>query len=198
MYEEFLSQNMECARQAVDKAFIAKYANIAPKELVTLWNEVGLGIFCNGLFRIVSPDDYQDFVDTYIEDKERYFEYSLPFMTTAFGDVFVWVKDIFQNREYAIFINVRSGNWSIITSRIDLLFSLYMADEKWLKKFFDLKVTDFSKLTDKLGIPKVDECFGYVPALALGRSKSLKNVQIVKMLPYIDIIAQTIGAFDMK
>lgn len=198
MYDEFLSQNMECARQAVDKAFIAKYANIAPKELVTLWNEVGLGIFCNGLFRIVSPDDYQDFVDTYIEDKERYFEYSLPFMTTAFGDVFVWVKDIFQNREYAIFINVRSGNWSIITSRIDLLFSLYMADEKWLKKFFDLKVTDFSKLTDKLGIPKVDECLGYVPALALGGSKSLKNVQIVKMLPYIDIIAQTIGAFDMK
>lgn len=198
MYEEFLSQNMECARKAVDKAFIAKYANIAPKELVTLWNEVGLGIFCNGLFRIVSPDDYQDFVDTYIEDKERYFEYSLPFMTTAFGDAFVWVKDIFQNREYAIFINVRSGNWSIITSRIDLLFSLYMADEKWLKKFFDLKVTDFSKLTDKLGIPKVDECFGYVPALALGGSKSLKNVQIVKMLPYIEIIAQMIGAFDMK
>lgn len=198
MYEKFLSLNTECARQAVDKAFIAKYANIAPKELVTLWQEVGLGIFCNGVFRIVSPDDYQDFVDTYIEDKERYFEYSLPFMTTAFGDVFVWVKDIFQNREYAIFINVRSGNWSIITSRIDLLFSLYMADEKWLKKFFDLKVTDFSKLTDKLGIPKVDECFGYVPALALGGSKSLKNVQIVKMLPYIDIIAQTIGAFDMK
>lgn len=198
MYEKFLSLNTECARQAVDKAFIAKYANIAPKELVTLWQEVGLGIFCNGVFRIVSPDDYQDFVDTYIEDKERYFEYSLPFMTTAFGDVFVWVKDIFQNREYAIFINVRSGNWSIITSRIDLLFSLYMADEKWLKKFFDLKVTDFSKLTDKLGIPKVDECLGYVPALALGGSKSLKNVQIVKMLPYIDIIAQTIGAFDMK
>lgn len=198
MYEEFLSQNIECARQAVDKAFLAKYANTTPKELVTLWQEVGLGIFSKGLFRIVSPDDYQFFVDTYIEDKERYFEYSLPFMTTAFGDIFVWVKDICQNREYAIFINVRSGNWDIITSRIDLLFSLYMAEEKWLKKFFDLKVTDFSKLTDKLGIPKADECFGYVPALALGGSKSLKNIQIVKMLPYIDIIAQTIGAFDMK
>lgn len=119
-------------------------------------------------------------------------------MTTAFGDVFVWVKDILQNREYAIFINVRSGNWSIITSRIDLLFSLYMAEEKWLKKFFDLKVTDFSKLVDSLGLPAEDECYGYVPALALGGSKSLKNIQVVKMLPYIEIIAQMIGAFDMK
>lgn len=198
MYEEFLSQNMECARQAVNKAFLAKYTNTAPKELITLWQEVGLGIFCNGLFRIVSPDDYQVFVDTYIEDKERYFEYSLPFMTTAFGDIFVWVKDICQKREYVIFINVRSGNWDIITSRIDLLFNVYIVSEEWLKKDFDLKVTDFSKLTDKLGIPKADECFGYVPALALGGSKSLKNVQIVKMLPYIDIIAQTIGTFDMK
>lgn len=189
---------MECARQVVDRAFLAKYANTTPKELVTLWQEVGLGTFCNGLFRIVSPDDYQDFVDTYIEDKERYFEYSFPFMTTAFGDIFVWVKDICQKREYAIFINVRSGNWDIITSRIDLLFKVYIVSEEWLKKDFDLIVTDFSKLTDKLGIPKTDECFGYVPALALGGSKSLKNIQIVKMLPYIDIIAQTIGAFDMK
>ena len=198
MYENFLSQNMECARQVVDDAFLAKYADAAPKEFITLWQEVGLGIFCNGLFRVVSPDDYQDFVDTYIEDKDKYFEYLLPFMTTAFGDIFVWVKDIFQNREYVIFMNVRSGNWDIVTSRMDLLFSLYMAEAKGLKKFFDLQVADFSKLVDSLGVPAEDECYGYVPALVLGGSKSLKNIQVVKMLPYIDIIAQTIGAFDIK
>lgn len=198
MYEDFLNRNKDCVTQAVDDAFLARYSDKAPKELLMLWQEVGLGIFCNGLFRIVSPDDYQDFVDTYIEDRERYFEYSLPFMTTAFGDIFVWVKDICQKREYAIFLNVRSGNWSIITSRIDLLFSLYMAEEEWLKRFFDLKVTDFSKLTDKLGIPAADECFGYVPALVLGGSKSLKNIQLVKMAPYIEIIAQAIGTFEMK
>lgn len=198
MYEEFLSQNIDCARQVVDEAFLAKYANKAPKELITLWQEVGLGTFGDGLFRIVSPDDYQDFVDTYIEDREKYFEYLLPFMTTAFGDIFVWVKDICQNREYVIFINVRSGDWNIITSRMDLLFSLYIVSEECLKRYFDLKVSDFSKLVDRLGLPAEDECYGYVPALALGGSKSLKNIQVVKMLPYIEIIAQMIGAFDIK
>lgn len=198
MYEEFLSQNIDCARQVADDAFLAKYANKAPKELITLWQEVGLGIFGDGLFRIVPPDDYQDFVDTYIEDREKYFEYLLPFMTTAFGDIFVWVKDIFQNREYVIFINVRSGDWNIITSRMDLLFSLYIVSEECLKRYFDLKVSDFSKLVDRLGLPAEDECYGYVPALALGGSKSLKNIQVVKMLPYIEIIAQMIGAFDIK
>ena len=198
MYEKFLSQNMECERQVADDAFLAKYANTAPKELITLWQEVGLGIFSNGLFRIVSPNDYQDFVDTYIEDREKQFEYSLPFMTTAFGDIFVWVKDIFQNREYVIFINVRSGDWDIVTSRMDLLFSLYIASEGCLKRNFELKVSDFHKLVERLGLPAKDECYGYVPALALGGSKSLDNIQVVKMLPYIDMIAQMIGAFDMK
>lgn len=198
MYEEFLSRNIDCTRQVVDDAFLAKYANKAPKELITLWQQVGLGTFGDGLFRIVSPDDYQDFVDTYIEDREKYFEYLLPFMTTAFGDIFVWVKDIFQNREYVIFINVRSGDWNIVTSRMDLLFSLYIVSEECLKRNFDLKVSDFSKLVDRLGLPAEDECYGYVPALALGGSKSLKNIQVVKMLPYIEIIAQMIGAFDIK
>lgn len=198
MYEEFLSQNIDCARQVVDEAFLAKYANKAPKELITLWQEVGLGTFGDGLFRIVSPDDYQDFVDTYIEDREKYFEYLLPFMTTAFGDIFVWVKDICQNREYVIFINVRSGDWNIVTSRMDLLFSLYIVSEECLKRNFDLKISDFHKLVERLGLPAEDECYGYVPALALGGSKSLKNIQVVKMLPYIEIIAQMIGAFDIK
>ena len=198
MYEKFLSQHIDCARQIADDAFLAKYADIAPKELITLWQKVGLGIFSNGLFRIIPPDDYQDFIETYIDDREELFEYLLPFMTTAFGDIFVWVKDIAQNRTYVIFVNVRSGNWNIITSRMDLLFNLYISTTEWFKRYFEINISDFSKLVDRLGLPAEDECYGYVPALALGGSKSLKNVQVIKMLPYIDIIAQTIGAFDMK
>ena len=198
MYEEFLNQNINCARQVADDAFLAKYASKAPKELITLWQEVGLGTFGDGLFRIVPPNDYQDFVDTYIEDREKQFEYSLPFMTTAFGDIFVWVKDIFQNREYVIFINVRSGKWNIITSRMDLLFNVYISTKEWFKRDFEINISDFSKLVERLGLPAEDECYGYVPALALGGSKSLDNIQVVKMLPYIDMIAQMIGAFDMK
>lgn len=198
MYERFLEQNTGCPRQTVNDAFLAKYADTAPKELIALWQEVGLGIFCNGLFRVINPADYQEFVDTYIEDKEKYFEYLLPFMTTAFGDIFVWVKDISQKRKYVIFINVRSGNWNIITSRMDLLFNDYIPTKEWYKGDFGINISDFSKLVDSLGLPAEDECYGYVPALVLGGSKSLKNIQVVKMLPYIDIIAQTVGTFDIE
>lgn len=52
MYERFLELNTGCTQQTVDDAFIAQYADIVPESLTTLWEEVGLGVFCNGLFRI--------------------------------------------------------------------------------------------------------------------------------------------------
>ena len=49
MYEEFLEKSLNSKRQAVDDTFIAKYADLSYPELNTLWQEVGLGSFCNGL-----------------------------------------------------------------------------------------------------------------------------------------------------
>lgn len=90
MYERFLNQNIDCKRQVADDAFLAKYADIAPKELIALWQEVGLGIFCNGLFQIMNPADYQEFVNQYYQ--REYNEAAIPFMVTAFGDLFVYIK----------------------------------------------------------------------------------------------------------
>lgn len=67
MYERFLEQNTGCTRQTVDDAFIAEYSDIAPESLTVLWKEVGLGIFCNGLFRVINPTDYQGFVNQYYQ-----------------------------------------------------------------------------------------------------------------------------------
>ena len=50
MYEEFLEKSLNSKRQAVDDTFIAKYADLSYPELNTLWQEVGLGSYCNGLF----------------------------------------------------------------------------------------------------------------------------------------------------
>ena len=85
MYETFLERNTDCIRQTVDDAFIAQYADIAPESLTTLWKEVGLGIFCNGLFRIINPEEFQDFADEYNSDSFN--KTVLPFMATAFGHI---------------------------------------------------------------------------------------------------------------
>lgn len=182
----------------IKQSLIEMYKDKLPEDLFLFWHEIGIGWFNNGLFRLIEPEEYQFIVDNYIEDGKKYFEYTIPFMTTAFGDIFVWVKDIAQNKEYVIFINIRKCFWDIITSRIDLLFDLYFVSEELYKRYFDIKVSDYSILVDKLGIPKRDECYAYVPALVLGGKGSLKNIQIAKAIPYIDIICQSVGSIDMK
>ena len=59
MYEKFLDKSLNSTRQMADAAFIAQYANVVSEKIIELWKEVGLGTFCDGLFRIIEPDKYQ-------------------------------------------------------------------------------------------------------------------------------------------
>lgn len=192
MYEKFLSQNMECARQVADDTFLAKYANTAPKELIALWQEVGFGTFCNGLFRLLPPEEFIFWDNVYI-GKPGQFKSQIPFMITAFGDIFVWGEDTYINESYVAYINIRKGTWSIIASNISVLYNVRaISDIRF--KMFDLET--FPILVSKLGLPAEDECYGYVPALVFGGDNDIEKVQRVKSISYIDLICQSLGKFE--
>ena len=190
MYEEFLEKSLNNKRQAVDDTFIAKYADLSYPELNTLWQEVGLGSYCNGLFKLINPSDYQDVLNScYVMDYDISF---LPFMCTAFGDVFAYVKNPELNN-YIVYLNVRYGTYLILPDNLALLLNKIIFNQSFLKGWFDLE--NYSVMQEKLGTPDFDECFGYSPLLAMGGSENLENIKIVKTLPYIDINTQTIGRF---
>lgn len=192
MYEKFLSQNMECERQVVDDAFLAKYADIAPKELITLWQEVGFETFYNGLFRLLPPEEFIFWDDAYIGESGQ-IKPQIPFMITAFGDIFVWVYDTCLNESYVAYINIRKGTWKIGASNIKILINVRILSTTCIK-MFDLEM--FPALVSKLGRLAEDECYGYVPALALGGDNDIDKVERVKFVPYIDLICQSLGNFE--
>lgn len=191
MYEKFLSLNTECIRQVADNAFLAKYANIAPKELLALWQEVGFGTFCNGLFRLLPPEEFIFWDNAYIGEPGQ-FKSQIPFMITAFGDIFVWANDTFINEDYVAYINIRKGTWSIIASNISVLYNV-RAISNIRFKMFDLET--FPVLTANLGLPAEDECYGYVPALVFSGDNDVDKIQRVKSIPYIDLMCQSLGKF---
>ena len=81
--------------------FISKYADLSYPELTTLWQEVGLGSYCDGMLKIINPSDYQDVLNScYIMDYDTSF---LPFMCTAFGDVFAYVKKFKIEKLHCLF-----------------------------------------------------------------------------------------------
>lgn len=193
MYEKFLSQNIDCTRQVADDAFLAKYANTAPKELITLWQEVGLGIFCNGLFRVVNPADFQEFVNQYYQ--REYNEVAIPFMVTAFGDLFVYIKSSQEQLgSHIVFLNVRYGTFQIFTDNFNLLFNILLFKNDSLE--FRYKLGLYPRIKEKLGALQCDECFGYVPVLSAGGEDIDEHIQVVKIFPYIDMAAQFIGEFE--
>ena len=72
MYEKFLEKNLNSIRQAVDDTFIAKYADLSYTELTTLWQEVGLGSYCDGMLKIINPSYYKDVLNYfYVMDYDK-------------------------------------------------------------------------------------------------------------------------------
>ena len=87
MYEMFLFNSVNSKiTQNVNEEFILKYSDYSCEQLNSLWKEVGLGSYYNGLFKVIEPNDLKDIINQcYIMDDD---ESLLPFMCTAFGDVF--------------------------------------------------------------------------------------------------------------
>ena len=190
MYEEFLEKSLNSKKQAVDDVFITKYADLSYPELTALWQEVGLGSYCDGMLKIINPSDYQDVLNScYVMDYDKSF---LPFMCTAFGDVFAYVENSKLNN-YIVYLNIRYGTYLILPDNLVLLLNKIIFNKSILKGWFDLE--NYPAMQEVIGTPGYDECFGYSPLLAMGGSENIDNVRIVKTLPYIDISTQTIGRF---
>lgn len=89
---------------------------------------------------------------------------SIPIFATAFGDLITWEKNQFVG-----IVKYRYGENDVISDGFDF--------------FFD-DVTD-GELDD--------ECFGYVPLLALGGKESVNNLKKVKILEHIALITEMSG-----
>lgn len=172
---------------------INKYKGKLPDELLNIWNIMGYGIYENGFIQLVNPDDY-DFVFKYID---KLLEPSIVFAITAMGDLLIWEG----NKNWTIApnegnrvkqIDVRKCKSRVI-GEIDFVFDILLGDDYGIsgKNFFDSK--PYLDIKDKLPTLEYGQCYGYVPALALGGKVSNKNLQVVDAKTYIDIIGQAVG-----
>lgn len=172
---------------------VNKYKGILPEKLLNIWEAMGLGIYENGFIQLVNPDEYE-FVFKYID---KLLEPSIVFAITAMGDLLIWEG----NKNWTIApnegnrvkqIDVRKCKSRVI-GEIDFVFDILLGDDYGIsgKNFFDSK--PYLDIKDKLPTLEYGQCYGYVPALALGGKVSNKNLQVVDAKTYIDIIGQAVG-----
>lgn len=171
---------------------INKYKGILPDELLSIWQTMGYGIYEDGFFQLVNPDEYE-FVFDYID---KLLEPSIVFGITALGDLLIWEgnknKTIASDEGNRVkIINIRSCKSRALDNfrgAIDIFFDDYFIAKK---DYFDSKA--YLDVKDKLPKLQYGQCYGYVPALALGGKASNKNLQVVDAKTYIDIVGQAVG-----
>ena len=167
--------------EKVSSESMLKYQDKVPKELIEIWKNYGFGSFMDGYLRIINPDDYIELLNN------SYFRanVSIPIMVTAFGDIVTW-----EEQRYVGIIDYRHGINNTMAAGFEI-FLMILKEHTFQKRFFDLEL--YKDAFEQYGKLNYNECFGFVPLIAIGGTESVKNIKKVKIREYIAIICDLMG-----
>ena len=167
---------------------IATYRPLVPPELIEIWEQYGFGSFCDGYLKVVNPDDYADLLDdTYQLTSTPSPAPPVVLFTTAMGDLLIW------ERGFLVRVDYRHGQTETISKGLDFFFD-DLADGQTLSN--QLYWEPYPTARERLGEPAFDECFGYVPLLALGGPETVDHLEKVKLREHIALISQFTGLLE--
>lgn len=153
-----------------------------PQPMLDLWSRAGFGCYSDGLIWTQPPSDLAAVIEEWT---------NLPPTKAAliarfsFGDFAFWAGG------RIFFLNVHRGRLEELPSDVEFLFEELLADDEFLENFLRLKL--HRQCSGELGLLTAEECFGFVPALALGGTESVGSVAKVRLREHLAILAQVNG-----
>ncbi len=186
MFEKFFEKHPNytiVSRPTVND--LATYRNLLPIEIIDFWEQYGFGNFMNGYLKMVNPIEYQEFMKA---SYSVFLEPAIVFGVTAFGDLLIWEKEWINQVNYRKALGKNQG------SRIHSFFNRRLATWGEVEPSMDAK--QFLPALEKLGECAYDECYAYVPALALGGAEKVENLQKVKLREHMMILSGLVGIIE--
>lgn len=136
----------------------------------------------DGYLKIVNPDEYNDvFKDSYYRSNV-----AIPIIVTAFGDIITWEKN-----KYVGIVQYRYGKSDVMITGFDL-FLMLLKDISFTQEFFSIEM--YKEAVSLYGNLSFDECFGFMPILAMGGSEKAESLKIVKAGEHIALINELAGS----
>jgi len=176
-------------KRHVPPSSIERYRGKLPDQLLHYWTEQGWCGYADGLFWTVNPQEYDPVLEAWIGDT--------PFMEqdayhiiarSAFGDLYFWGEktgnsvNLFAPGSFCI-----PRKSKVATKNINFAMQLFFG-------MLDRERNDFEGMfgpaLKKLGRLQTDEMYGFVPAVALGGESSIENLQKVKAVEHLVLLAQ--------
>lgn len=178
LFEEFV------LKEKVSEEIISKYEGKIHEKIINLWKKYGFGTILNGYLRIVNPEEYQELLEeTYVRYKD-----AVVIFTTAMGDLIVW-----EDNKYVIVLNFRKNVIEVLSTEFKYFFEDLLNEES---TYEELDWLPYPEAEKRYGAPEYDECFCYVPILALGGSEKVEKLQKGKIKEHIYLITQFSGKIE--
>jgi hypothetical protein len=164
--------------EEIDVSIISEYDQyLLMPEILEIFTKDGISSYMDGFFWTLNPLDYVDWLNDWLYFEDR----SIPFARTAFGDI------IFIREKVIMVLNSNKGCVDFVTDDVDRFFNWDLIDDWYLNEYFKKDIYD--NLSPKPNLVQ-DECLGYFPLLSLGGIENPKNLKIVKMREYLDVVAK--------
>jgi len=180
-------------KREVPAASIERYRGKLPDQLLAYWEEHGWCGYADGLLWSVDPQEYEPVARAWIGNTPFMQEDTFHIIArSAFGKLYFWGEKSGGNKLNII----ASDSFALVRA-----FSPARDLNQSAQVFFGAKSRDavdyeteqgplFAPALARLGRLKYDEIYGFVPALALGGAPVLKNLQKIKAVEHLIILAQ--------
>jgi hypothetical protein len=161
-------------------AAVQAHEGTLPAEIVDHWREVGWCAYGDGLVWFTNPQQFDGILEDWVDECTD----APVFLRTAFAHLYYWCNGQVHS------LDVQRGGVSQVTDNLEL-FSTLLVDEDIQEQI--LRRSLFEEVKERLGSPGRDECYAFVPALALGGPGTADSVQKVKIREQLGILAQLVG-----
>lgn len=149
---------------------LSEFKEKLPAEIIYLWENVGFGNYAHGFLKLINPLDYHDNLMAWLGMETPNFT-RLPFLMTAFGDLFY--LRLHDDGLYDISIlDIHYRQVAIVEEDIVAFLSEYLVDKQISEQI--LRKPLFSQALEKLGETTSEEVYFFAPALVLGAKEDIE------------------------
>lgn len=147
-----------------------------------LLKENGYCSINNGLIWTVEPNLYTEVARTFPGISKT----ALVFARSYTGCLFIWDK--LKIGESIIHLNIHTGKSKIISTGFQVFLPFNITSKSFLERECYGKIELAAQ--KKHGLIQSDECYSFVPALAIGGSEKISEMKKVKILPQLKLLGQ--------
>lgn len=180
--------------EEVSPTILKKYNAILPKYLLDLWEKRGLLHFKERFYWLVNPDEYYTSFYALFNSEDTH---TFVLMRTGFGGLFILQKDCSPAKKktnvegkYYYYCPIFNQTTYLADSFKDVL-------NGWLttKEIYESLTLwpIYKQATERLPKIEPNECYGFVPAIALGGDLDVENIKIIPIKEHLAFLAQLVG-----